>query len=61
MLESCAPGHSIRLATHCYVVQYKGFVFRELPKFKDIELGHIRKMVRHLGIDRKCAAEHGVI
>jgi hypothetical protein len=61
MLESCAPGHSIRLATHSRVIHYNGLVFPSLPKFDNIELGHIRKMVRHLGIDRECAEKHGVI
>jgi len=61
MLESCAPGHSIRLATHSRVVTYNGKVYRALPKYDNIELGHIRKMVRHLGIDRECAAKHNVI
>lgn len=61
MLESCAPGHSIRLANHSWVIKYNGLVYRNLPKFDNIELGHVRKMVRHLGIDKDCAKKHGVI
>ncbi len=61
MLESCAPGYSIRLANHSYVVKYNGLVYPSLPKFKNIELGHVRKMVRHLGIDWNCAAKTGVV
>ena len=61
MLESCAPGHSIRLATHSWVIHYNGLVFPSLPKFENIELGHVRKMVRHLGIARECAEQYGVI
>jgi hypothetical protein len=61
MLETCAPGFSLRLATHSRVVSYAGKVYRKLPKFDDIELGHIRKMVRHLGIAQECAKSHGVI
>ena len=58
MLEACASGHTIRLATHSKVVSYGGKTYRSLPKFKDIELGHIRKMIRYLGIDRDCAKQH---
>lgn len=60
MLKDCAPGHSIRLGTHSRVIKYKGMVFPSFPKFDKIELGHIRKMVRHFGI-KECAAKHGVI
>lgn len=61
MLEECAPNSTIRLATHSRVVSFNGQVYRTLPKFDEIELGHVRKMVRHLGIDRECAKRHGVI
>jgi hypothetical protein len=57
MLESCAPGYSIRLATHSRVIKYKGRTYRSLPKFQTLELGHVRKMVRFLGIDKECAAK----
>ena len=61
MLKSCADGYSIRLATHSRVVKYNGLVYPSLPKHDNLELGHIRKMVRHLGIDKDCAKKHGVI
>lgn len=61
MLQDCAPGSSVRLATHSRVVTFGSKVFRDLPKFDKIELGHVRKMVRHLGIDKECAKRHGVI
>jgi len=61
MLDNCAPGHSIRLATHSRVVTYSNKVYRTLPKFDKIELGHIRKMVRYLGISVQCADSYGVI
>lgn len=61
MLKHCAKGYSIRLANHGYLVKYNNRVFRALPKFKNVELGHIRKMVRHLGIDWKCATGFGVV
>jgi len=58
MLESCAPGSSVRLATHSRVVTYNDKVYRSLPKFDNIELGHVRKMIRHLGIDLECARKY---
>lgn len=61
MLENCAPGSEVRLATHSRVVSYNGKVYRTLPKFDEIEFGHIRKMVRYLEIDKDCAKKHGVI
>lgn len=59
MLQECAPGFEIRRTTHGRIVTWNGRVFRDLPKFDDIEIGHIRKMVRHLGIDKDCAKKHG--
>jgi hypothetical protein len=61
MLEKCAPGFSLRLATHSRVVSYGEKVYRTLPKFDNIELGHLRKMVRYLEIDKDCAKRHGCI
>jgi hypothetical protein len=58
LLKDCAPGYAIRLATHSRVVSFNGKVFRELPKPDTIEYGHIRKMVRFLGISTDCAAKH---
>lgn len=49
MLQDCANGFTVRLATHSRVVSFDQKVFRDLPKFDKIEVGHIRKMVRHLG------------
>jgi hypothetical protein len=58
MLKSCAKGHTIRLATHSRVIGYNGKVYRTFPKFDNVELGHIRKLVRYLELDRDCAAKH---
>ena len=60
MLDTCAPGYGIRRTTHGRCVSYGTKVFRDLPKFDDIELGHIRKMARHLGI-YECAKKFGII
>jgi hypothetical protein len=60
MLTDCAPGHTIRLTNHFRMVKYRGKVFPTLPKHPTIELGHIRKMVRHFEI-QECAAKYGMV
>jgi hypothetical protein len=55
MLEECAKGFGIRRTTHGKPVEYGGKVYLNLPKHNNIEIGHIRKLVRHLGIDKTCA------
>jgi hypothetical protein len=59
MLEKCAPGHEIRRTTHGRRVKFNGLVFLNLPKFDDIELGHVKKMCRHFGI-MECAKNSGL-
>lgn len=64
MLDMCALGHSVKEKTHHYAVTYQGKTYATLPKgahgkkegVADIQIGHIRKMVRHLEIDPDCAA-----
>ena len=58
MLKECAPGYTIRLANHSRVIHFGGKVYRTFPKADPVENGHIRKLVRFLGIDTACAAEH---
>lgn len=58
MLRDCAPGYTVRLANHSRVVHFAGKAYPSLPKFDNIEHGHIRKMVRFLGISTDCAAKH---
>jgi len=58
MLDECAPGYTIRLANHSRVIQFAGKVYRTFPKHDPTENGHIRKLVRFLGIDPVCAAQH---
>lgn len=58
LLKACAAGHDIRPTTHYFRVKYKGLVFPDLPTYQNVEIGHIRKMVRALGIDKACANAH---
>jgi hypothetical protein len=59
MLESCARGHDIRRTTHGKRVEYNGKVYLDLPKHDNLFIFEIRKMVRHLGIDKDCARPFG--
>lgn len=61
MLDECAPGYTMRLANHSRVVTFNGKVYWSLPKHKNIELGHVRKMIRHFGINQECAKKHGMM
>ena len=58
MLKECAPGYTIRLATHSRVIHYGGKVFPAFPKHDPVENGHIRKLIRYLNIKPACAAKH---
>ena len=58
MLNDCAESHELRLTTHFYMVKFNDRVFPTLPKYSDVEIGHVRKMVRHLKIDRECARQY---
>ena len=58
MLEDCAPGSTVRVATHVRMLEYNGKVVRRIPKHKEVHVGHIRHAVRHLGIDQECADRH---
>ena len=60
MLEKCAPGHTIRLANHSWVIKWGDRSYPSLPKFDNIELGHVRKMARHFGI-LDCAKAFGIV
>ena len=60
MLDHCAPGHTRKAREHNYLVTYKGVSYPSLPLGKhgrrdnpDIQAGHVKKMVRFLGLDSK--------
>jgi len=58
MLDDCAKGSSWRFSNHFRMVKFNGKVYPTLPKADTIELGHIRKMIRSLEIDRDCARKY---
>jgi hypothetical protein len=62
MLDRCAAGHTRRASREYWRVTYNGKTYRALPLGShgrrhnpEIESGHVRSLVRHLGIDRACA------
>ncbi len=56
MLEACAKGYTQRLTDHYYRVSFDKKLYPSLPRGdhgrgdKEIELGHVIKMARFLGI-----------
>jgi hypothetical protein len=62
MLDQCAPGHKRKKRIHKWLISWKGKSYPSLPTGEhgkrtdpQIELGHIKKMIRFLGIDLDCA------
>lgn len=58
MLKNCAPGFTSRNTTHALQIKYNGKSYPSLPSYQNIELGHIRKMVRTLEINKECANKY---
>ncbi len=59
MLTDCAPGHTIRLTDYFRRIGFGSIIYPFFPKSKTVEVGHIRKLIRHFGI-QECAAKHGM-
>lgn len=58
MLDKCADGWGKKETDHYYRVTWKQGTYPSFPKKKDVAVGHVRKMIRHLGIDLACAKKH---
>jgi len=58
MLGVCAQGYRIEMKLHFRWVYLNGLIYRTLPKHDEIEMGHVRKMIRFLGIDPDCAKKN---
>jgi hypothetical protein len=63
MLAHCAEGFTREAKLHRWWVRWKGKTYRAVPLGPHgrrdrvtVEAGHVRSMVRHLGIDPECAA-----
>jgi hypothetical protein len=57
MLKECAPKYKIELKTHNYFVYYNNLTYPSLPKYNEVEAGHVKKMTRSLGI-YECAKKY---
>ena len=65
MLDDCAPGHTVMVRVHNYVVGYKGRSFPRLPlgphgkrDNPGIQIGHVKQMVRQLELSSDCVKRH---
>jgi hypothetical protein len=65
MLDACAPGYTMKEHLHNYSVTWNGKTYPTLPRGAqgsgaraEIQLGHVKKMIRFLGIDAECARRH---
>ncbi len=57
MLSKCAEGYKIELKTHNYFVYYNNRTFPSLPKYTEVEPGHVKKLARTLEI-YECAKKY---
>jgi hypothetical protein len=57
MLNRCAPGWELRVTDHYRSIRWRGNTFPSFPgpKKGEVQVGHVRHLVRHLLIDRGCA------
>ncbi len=60
MLTKCAEGHKIRNAKFNRRIEYKGKIYYSFPssKYKDIEIGHLKSLIRLFEIDANCAKDY---
>ena len=63
MLDDCAPGHTRRLRTHNYSIQWNDRIYRGFPKGDHdstnplIDRSHVRRLVKYFSIVT-CARKH---
>ena len=57
MLRECAPDHTVKEYTHSLCIMSNGCTYPTFPKQRQVDIGQVRKMARHLGI-LDCAREH---
>ncbi len=65
MLGACAEGFDWKEKPHHHWVAYRGKTYRALPKGGhgrgeegEIQIGHLKKMIRFLGIEEDCAKRY---
>ena len=55
MLDECAPGWNKNETDHFICLRWKSRTYPSFPKHPQVDIGHIRKMVRELGVDKACS------
>ena len=58
MLDECAPGYTARDGKRRTVLKYKGKVHQPPKGNRTLEVGHLKKIVTQLEINRECAKTH---
>lgn len=58
MLDQCARGWTRKETDHFWCLMWNKQTYPSFPKKKDVAVGHIRKMLRHLVVDMDCAKKH---
>ena len=57
MLDACAPGWKCKETDHFFRVMWKDKTYPSFPKHSSIDIGHVKRLVKFLGINA-CAGEH---
>jgi len=65
MLKDCAEGYTRLQKTHNWVIRWRDRTFPALPlgphgrrENPEIQVGKVKQMIRHLGVDADCADSH---
>lgn len=67
VLHDCAPGHSVKTTDHGHRIMWRDKTYPGFPlgahgkkrkRKAEIKLGHMRQLIRVLGIDPDCAKRH---
>jgi hypothetical protein len=57
MLSKCADGYRVRMTNHFRFIYLRDKIYHTFPKHNNIEIGHIRRMVRFFNI-MDCAKQY---
>ena len=57
-ISRCAEDVRWDLKTHTRVVYANGKVYPTLPKYDQLAIGHVKSLIRNLGIDADCVKKY---
>ena len=60
ILQKCADGFDVRIATHSKVIDANGKRYSRFPKYDEIQMSHVKKLFQYLEIDLDCAERNGI-